>query len=140
MFKFMLARLICDVSECLLDIGYGLYTVCDHLWRPLSNAAARKILYEADPRSLEVATEKIRRGLRWGLLLPRTPFADRKPTEIAGFPEQILLDIYAGEIASLLLGWRIYRWEKPDEESLPSTFREVRFVGPHPVTRSWPDE
>jgi hypothetical protein len=140
MLKFMLARLICGVSECLLDIGYGLYTVCDHLWRPLSNTTARQILDEADPRSLDVAAKKIRRYLRWGLLLPRTPFAERKPTEIADFPRQILLDIYAGEIAGLLLGWRIYRWEKPDEEPLPTTFQDMNFIEPRPVARTWPDE
>jgi hypothetical protein len=140
MLKFMLARFICGVSECLLDIGYGLYTVCDRLWQPLSNTASRKVLDEADPRSLEVAVKKIRRGLQWGLLLPRTPFVDRKSTEIAGFPEQILLDIYAGEIASLLPGRRIYQREKAKEEALPTTFREVHFVGPHPVGQNWPGE
>jgi hypothetical protein len=140
MLKFMLARLICSVSECLLDIGYGLYTVCDHLWRPLSNTASRKVLDETDPRSLDVAVKKIKRGLRWGLLLPRMPFADRRPTEIAGFSEQILLDIYAGEIAGLLLGRRICQWEKPEEEALLTTSKEVHFVGPHPVAQYWPDE
>ena len=140
MLIFMLARLICGVSECLINIGYGLFAICNHLWRPLSNAAARKILHEADSRSLEVAAKKIRRCLRWGVLLPRTPFADRKTTEIAGFPKEILLDIYAGEIASLLVGWRIYQREKPEEETPLTKFREVRFVGPHPVARNWPDE
>ena len=108
MFKInlFLASLVCGVAGILLDLSDALSAAGKFLYRPLPRNEAERILRQADPEKLAQALKAIRSALRGNILAPRFPLEDRNPHEVASYPDEILLDLYIGEIAGMLDPWR----------------------------------
>ena len=104
--NWFLAKAVCDAADLLLSLSHKVHAAGGFLYRSLPRDEAERILRRADRRDLALALEVLRKGLRRGLLPACYPFEDRDPAEIAGFQAEILLDLYAGEVAGLLEPWR----------------------------------
>jgi hypothetical protein len=100
--NLFLASLVCGAAGILLDLSDALSAAGKFLYRPLPRAEAEHILGQADPEKLAQALKTIRSALRGDILAPRFPFEDRNPAEVAIYPDEILLDLYIGEIAGML--------------------------------------
>jgi hypothetical protein len=104
MFKInlFLASLVCAVADIMLDLADALSAAGKFLYRPLPRNEAERTLRRADPEKLAQALKTIRSALGGNMLAPRFPFEDRNPAEVASYSDEILLDLYIGEVAGML--------------------------------------
>lgn len=132
MLKWGLGRLIHGLAVQLESLADLLYLAADALWRPVPAQEANRILRQADRDTLRRGVEALRCGLRWGLVPPRPPFADRPGWEVAAAPPEYLLDVYGPEIVgrSLPLSRSLARLRQAwrGEAFYPEGVHEVVFL------------
>ena len=104
--NWLLAKAACAAADVLLALSAKVHAAGGFLYRSLPRAEAERILGQADRQEIALALDAVRKGLQQGLLPARYSFEDCNPVEVAGFQAEILLDLYAGEVAGLLAPWR----------------------------------
>jgi hypothetical protein len=105
--NWVLSAFVCGIARLLLNLAETMSSAGRSLYRPLPRYEIEQILKRTNKPLLHTAIKTVRVGLRSRILKPRYPFENFKAEEVADFQDDILLDLYAEEIAGLLAPSRL---------------------------------
>ena len=100
MIRWRLANLAAAGARRLQRLGNGLERMAEKLWKPMPREEAVKLIQGADTVAVKHSLERLRRGLRVGVVPARSPLNRLSGWDLANLPTEILLDLYTAEVAS----------------------------------------
>ena len=103
MIGWRLATLVAAGARQLRRLANRMDRTADELWNPMPRDVAVQLIAAADPRAVDRSLERLRCGLRVGVVPARSPLGRFSGWDLANLPTEILLDLYAAEVASGLM-------------------------------------
>ena len=103
MIRWRMATLVATAARRLQRLANRLHRLADELWMPMSRDEAVQLMADSDPLAVDRSLMRLRHGLLEGVVPSRSPLDRLTPQYLAGLPTEILLDLYAAEVASGLV-------------------------------------
>lgn len=100
MIRWRMATLVATAARRLQRLANRLHRLADELWMPMSRDEAVQLMADSDPLAVDRSLGRVRKGLLEGVVPSRAPLDRLTPQDLAGLPTEILLDLYAAEVAS----------------------------------------